>query len=99
MPRIRYIALLSAAPPALAAYYRESFGLQQLEGSPAGDVALTDGSVKLAIFQLRDALGEARMEPGLHRLGIAIDNVEEVKARFRRQNPRGVLVPELPGPH
>jgi catechol 2,3-dioxygenase-like lactoylglutathione lyase family enzyme len=98
MSRVRYIAILSEQPQALAAFYRGTFGLQALGESPAGDVVLGDGAIKLVIFRIRGDLGEARMEPGLHHLGIAVDSLERAKARFRRHNPRGVMVPEPRGP-
>src|SRR3954462_15347758 len=99
MSRLRYIAILSEQPPALADFYRRIFGLHALGDSPAGDLVLGDAVTKLVIFRIRGDLGEARMEPGLHHLGVAVDSLERVKARFRRHDPRGVMVPEPRGPH
>jgi catechol 2,3-dioxygenase-like lactoylglutathione lyase family enzyme len=99
MTRIRYIAILSGEPRALASYYRSTFGMCDLGESAAGDMSITDGYINLTIFKIRGDLGEARMEPGLHHLGIEVDNLEPSKARFRKHNPRGVMVPEMPGIH
>ncbi len=99
MPRVRYIAILSDEPRALASYYRSTFGMRDLGESATGDMSITDGFINLTIFKIRGDLGEARMEPGLHHLGIEVDSLEQTKARFRRHNPRGVMVPEMPGIH
>lgn len=99
MSRVRYIAVLSDEPRALAAYYRGAFGMRELGGSATGDVSITDGFVNLTIFKIRGDLGEARIEPGLHHLGVEVENLEQTKARFRKHNPRGVMVPEMPGIH
>jgi catechol 2,3-dioxygenase-like lactoylglutathione lyase family enzyme len=99
MPRVRYLAILSDEPRALASYYRGAFGMRELGASATGDVSITDGFVNLSIFKIRGDLGEARMEPGLHHLGIEVENLEQTKARFRKHNPRGVMVPEMPGIH
>jgi catechol 2,3-dioxygenase-like lactoylglutathione lyase family enzyme len=94
MPRVRYIAILAQDPTRLAAFYRNTLGLCDLGQSPAGDLSLTDGQFNLTVFRLRPELGEARMDAGLHHIGIDVDNFEQAKARFRRFNPRCVMVPE-----
>src|SRR5207237_10185210 len=40
------------------------------------------------------ALGEMRMEPGLHHIGLEVDNLEEVKGRYLAINPRGMILQE-----
>lgn len=92
--RLRYIAYLTEKPDMLAEFYRDQFGFTEQARSPAGDISLIDGAVKLALFRARDDLGEARIEIGLHHVGFAVDSIAQVKARFRRFAPRGVLVPE-----
>jgi catechol 2,3-dioxygenase-like lactoylglutathione lyase family enzyme len=94
MPRVRYVAVLAESPANLAAFYRDSFGLRTLGESPAGDVSLTDGAINLTLFKLRPELGEARMERGLHHIGVEVDNIERAKSAFRRFNPRCLIVPE-----
>src|SRR5437016_522161 len=94
MARIRYLAILSAEPSALADFYVNNFDLHELGCSAEGDVTLTDGGFNLTLFQHRLGLHEPRMETGLHHLGIAVDNVEEVVARYRARYPRGTVVAE-----
>jgi catechol 2,3-dioxygenase-like lactoylglutathione lyase family enzyme len=94
MPRIRYLALLSAQPDTLAGFYRRQLGLDELGRTPDGDVTLTDGGFNLTLFRHRPQLHEPRMEHGFHHLGIAVDNVEEVVARYRARYPRGVVIAE-----
>lgn len=92
--RIRYLTIFSEKPEALAVYYGQRFGFTEMARADSGDVSLTDGAIRLAIVRLRDALGEVQMTPGLHHLGVDVESIEAVKARFRRLCPRGVLVPE-----
>jgi catechol 2,3-dioxygenase-like lactoylglutathione lyase family enzyme len=62
--------------------------------SPEGDISLTDGFYNFTLFKRRFALREPRMEPGLHHIGVEVDCLEEVKARYFEFNPRGIIVPE-----
>jgi catechol 2,3-dioxygenase-like lactoylglutathione lyase family enzyme len=94
MSRIRYLAILCVEPAALAGFYRRRFGMEELGRTAAGDVSLTDGGFNLTLFKQRPQLHEPCMEPGLHHLGIAVDNVDETLARYRAFNPRGVVIAE-----
>jgi catechol 2,3-dioxygenase-like lactoylglutathione lyase family enzyme len=94
MARIRYLALLCADPAALAGFYRHIFGMEEAGRSQAGDVTLTDGGFNVTLFRLRPELREPRMEPGLHHIGIAVDDVDAVVARYRARYPRGTVVAE-----
>jgi catechol 2,3-dioxygenase-like lactoylglutathione lyase family enzyme len=94
MARIRYLALLCAEPAALAGFYRRNFGFHELGASADGDVTLTDGGFNVTLFRNRPDLHEPRMESGLHHLGIAVDNVDEVVARYRKRYPRGTVIAE-----
>lgn len=94
MSRIRYLAILSSDPAALASFYVTQFGLAELGRNPDGDVSLTDGGFNLTLFRNRRELRELHKENGLHHLGIAVDNVDEVVARYRKLYPRGTVVSE-----
>src|SRR4029079_9897728 len=83
MARIRYLALLCAEPVTLASFYKAHFGLDELGRTPGGEVALTDGRVNRTLFRTRPALHEPHMENGIHHLGVAVDDVEAVVARYR----------------
>jgi catechol-2,3-dioxygenase len=93
-PRIRYLAMLSNDPAALAGFYRGQFGLAELGRSEEGDVSLTDGGFNLTLFRNRHQLREPHLETGLHHLGIAVDDIEAIVARYRAFNPRGTMVKE-----
>ena len=45
-------------------------------------------------FQEAPALGEMHMDTGLHHIGLQVDDLEEVKGRFLRLNPRGMIIQE-----
>jgi catechol 2,3-dioxygenase-like lactoylglutathione lyase family enzyme len=94
MARIRYLALLCVDPAALASFYANSFGMEELGRSAEGDVTLTDGGFNLTLFQHRPQLREPSMEVGLHHLGIAVDDIDATVARYRAFNPRGVVMAE-----
>jgi catechol 2,3-dioxygenase-like lactoylglutathione lyase family enzyme len=94
MSRISYLALLCAEPAALAGFYGDCFGLEEIGRTEAGDVTLTDGGFNLTLFKQRPQLREPGMEIGLHHIGIAVENVERTLARYRAFNPRGVVIAE-----
>jgi len=94
MARIRYLALLCADPTALAGFYKQHFGLDELGRTEAGDVTLTDGGYNLTLFKNRPALHGPHMEQGFHHLGVAVDNIDALVARYRARYPRGTVVAE-----
>jgi catechol 2,3-dioxygenase-like lactoylglutathione lyase family enzyme len=94
MARIRYLAFLCTDPAALATFYRGNFGMDEIGRSHDGDVTLTDGGFNLTLFRQRGALHEPRMEQGLHHIGIAVDDIDTVIARYRARYPRGTVIAE-----
>src|SRR4030095_3169335 len=92
--RIRYLAFLCADPAKLADFYRRNFGLGELGRNADGDVTLPDGAFNLTLFRHRPALRELRMEQGLHHIGITVDDVDAVVARYRARYPRGTVIAE-----
>ena len=94
MARIRYLAFMCTDAAKMADFYRRFFALTDLGTSKEGDISLTDGFANLTFLQMRPKLGEPRMEIGLHHLGIEVDDLEAVKARYLKFNPSGCIVPE-----
>jgi len=94
MSRIRYLAMLSEEPAKLAGFYARNFGLSELGRSSAGDVSLTDGSFNFTFLRPRPQLREPHMTIGLHHLGIAVDDIDAVVARYCAFSPRGTVVAE-----
>ncbi|MDX1484298.1 MAG: VOC family protein [Alphaproteobacteria bacterium] len=92
--QLRYLAILSHNPSALAAFYNRVFALRELARSDDGDVALTDGYVNISLYRLRPQLGEPRLELGLHHIGFQVDDLDRVIARYHAINPRGLVVEE-----
>ncbi|HLG71661.1 MAG TPA: VOC family protein [Chloroflexota bacterium] len=86
---LRYLAIVSEQPAALAAYYKTFYGLRELGQSAAGDVTLTDGFYNLTIFQAQP--GD---KFGLHHVGVAVDDLREVEARLEEAMPEAELTPE-----
>jgi catechol 2,3-dioxygenase-like lactoylglutathione lyase family enzyme len=87
---IRYVALVSDQPEAVAGYYQTFYGLRELGRSGTGDISLTDGFYNLTI--LRPHAGEDRV--GLHHIGIAVDDLAEVEGRLEDALPSFELLPE-----
>jgi len=94
MATLRYIAFISENPETLTEFYRRFLGTDEIGRSPEGDISITDGFYNLTLFKKRPALGEMRMEPGLHHIGLEVDNLEEVKGRYLAINPRGMILQE-----
>jgi catechol 2,3-dioxygenase-like lactoylglutathione lyase family enzyme len=99
MARIRYLAFLCNDADRIADFYIRHFALTELGRSSDGDVSLTDGFANLSFLQMRAALGEPRMEVGLHHVGVEVDDIEAVRDRYLAFNPNGVFVPETDDLH
>jgi len=94
MATLRYIAFLAEKPEKLVDFYHRFLGTEELGRSPEGDITITDGFYNLMFFKKRSGLGEMHMDTGLHHIGLQVDDLEDVKARFLKLNPRGVIIPE-----
>jgi catechol 2,3-dioxygenase-like lactoylglutathione lyase family enzyme len=94
MARIGYLAMLCTDPAALAGFYRHNFGMEEAGRSADGDVTLTDGGFNVTLFRHRTQLHEPHMELGLHHIGVAVDDIDAVVARYRARYPRGTVVAE-----
>jgi catechol 2,3-dioxygenase-like lactoylglutathione lyase family enzyme len=94
MATLRYIAYLANEPEKLADFYGRFLGTEELSRSAEGDISITDGYYNLTFFKKRPSLGEMHTELGLHHIGLQVDDLEEVKGRFIRFNPRGMIIQE-----
>lgn len=94
MATLRYIAYLAHDPEKLADFYHHFLRTEELGRSADGDISITDGYYNLTFFKKRPSLGEMHMELGLHHIGLQVDDLEDVKGRFIRFNPRGTIIPE-----
>ena len=94
MSTLRYIAYLAEDPAKLVEFYHRFLGTEELGRSPEGDITITDGFYNLTFFKKRPALGEMHMDTGLHHIGLQVDDLEEVKGRFLKLYPRGMIIQE-----
>jgi catechol 2,3-dioxygenase-like lactoylglutathione lyase family enzyme len=94
MATLRYVAFLADEPDKLADFYHRFLGTEELGRSAEGDVSITDGFYNLTFFRRRTELGEMRMDPGLHHIGVEVDDLEAVKGKFLALNPRGMILQE-----
>ena len=94
MAILRYVAYLSENPEKLVDFYHRFLATQELGRSPEGDITISDGFYNLTFFKKRPALGEMQTETGLHHIGLEVDDLEEVKGRFLKFNPRGTIIQE-----
>ena len=90
---VRYLAIVSHTPHRLAGFYATHFGLRELGRSPEGDVSLTDGFYNMTFLLHRPGIIEA----GGRRVGIAVDDVEELEDRLERHGAK--LEPDEGGLH
>src|SRR5512145_3068479 len=82
--QIRYLAIVSERPEALAGFYSRYFSMRELGRSDTGDVALTDGFYNISILKPRDGASEL----GISQLGITIDDIGEIEARLKEFAPK-----------
>ena len=94
MATLRYVAFLAQDPAKLVEFYHRFLRTEELGRSPEGDISITDGYYNLTFFRQRPALGEMRMDLGLHHIGLEVDNLEETKGKFLALNPRGMILQE-----
>ncbi|HLI28856.1 MAG TPA: VOC family protein [Chloroflexota bacterium] len=81
-PRIRHIAICAEDVPALAAFYRHTFGLKEVARQQSDDgfaIYLTDGYINLAILPSPKA-----GPPGINHLGFEVEDVREI-ARLAKE--------------
>ena len=76
MAKIRHISLNAEDPRALAEFYKQTFGMQELklgaEGSPA--IYLSDGYIQFVILPARGA------HEGIDHFGFEVENVQAAVA-------------------
>ena len=94
MATLRYIAYLAEDPARLVDFYHRFLGTEELGRTADGDITITDGFYNLTFFKNRPELGEMQTNNGLHHIGVQVDDLEEVKGRFIRMFPRGMIIPE-----
>ncbi len=99
MATLRYLAFLSEDPDRLASFYGRFLGTKEIGRSPHGDVSITDGFYNLTFLKKRPALLEPGMETGLHHVGFQVESLEEIKERYLKFNPRGVVREEAADIH
>ena len=81
MARIKHIAITTKDPPAVAAFYKQAFGLKQLRRSPNGSVFLSDGHINLAILNWKteksaDVGAHGPNFSGIHHFGFEVDDLD-----------------------
>ena len=94
MAILRYVAYLAEDPAKLVEFYHRFLGTEELDRTPQGDITITDGFYNLTFFKNRPELGEMQTNNGLHHIGVQVDDLEEVKGRFLRMYPRGMIIQE-----
>ena len=91
--QIRYLAIVTEQPEALAGFYSKYFSLRELGRSYTGDIALTDGFYNISLLKPRDGAREI----GISHFGITIDNINEIVARLKKFAPEKEVLPEAGG--
>jgi catechol 2,3-dioxygenase-like lactoylglutathione lyase family enzyme len=81
MARIKHIALTTANPDKVAAFYTAAFGLKEIRRSPSGAVFLTDGHINLAILNWKtekdaDVGANGPNYNGIHHFGFEVDDLD-----------------------
>jgi catechol 2,3-dioxygenase-like lactoylglutathione lyase family enzyme len=71
--------------------------MTEVSRSDEGDVSVTDGFYKFAIFQIRPDLAELKMEVCAHHVGVEVESIDETLRLYRDFNPRGIVRDERKG--
>lgn len=98
MAQVKYIAFLSNEPGKLANFYCTYLDMKEIQRTSDGDIIISDGFYSLSIFKPRSSLDEARLELGLHHIGLKVDDLDTVLKKYRAFNPRGLVIKERRGP-
>ncbi|MCH8282885.1 MAG: VOC family protein [Chloroflexi bacterium] len=108
MVKIKHIAYTTTDPDKMAAFFKESLGMEEVGRGSAGHVYLSDGELNLTIRKCKtgDDVDVGTFGPdysGIHHIGFVVDNVEEcaasmVKAGAKRLTPEGGGRNRGPGP-
>ena len=91
MPKIRHIAIVSSNREKLAEFYKQAFGMKQVQGE-GGAIYLSDGSINLALNP-----HYAGREPGLYHFGFEVENGEKIVERLKKVNPNKLPKPRPNG--
>jgi len=97
--RLRYIAIVTQRPEALASFYSTYFGMLELGRGAEGDISLTDGFYNLALLKQRAGLDVPDDRLGLSHYGIEIDDIHEIEARLEEFAPNADIRQEPGGLH
>ncbi|MFM1815977.1 MAG: hypothetical protein RLZ98_2672 [Pseudomonadota bacterium] len=95
---VRYVAFLTDDPDSLSRFYSRHFGFDELGRSNEGDVSITDGYMNFTFLKRRD-LHFARNECGLHHIGLAVDDIDDVRARYKAIYPNRPIIEQPGGKH
>ena len=76
---VRYLAVNTPRPEAMADYYKKYFGLREVVRSREGDIALSDGWFKLSLL----ARWPDAEIAGMSHYGVAVDDLDELQRRLK----------------
>ena len=77
MPKIRHIAIVSSNREKLAEFYKQAFGMKQVQGE-GGAIYLSDGSINLALNP-----HYAGRKPGLYHFGFEVEDLDILKKKLK----------------
>ena len=82
LARIRHLAIKSADPERLGAFYEKAFDMEILHRAPNGAVFLTDGYLTLALLKSRPG----DIPPGINHFGFHVDDAQAVSKSIEAMN-------------
>lgn len=90
---VRYLAVNTPRPEAMADYYKTYFGLHEVLRSADGGIALSDGWFKLCLL----AHWPDDEIAGMSHYGIAVDSLDALQERLKQFGPHTEIAPDLGG--
>ena len=82
MAKIRHIGITTRDPDKTAAFYKEAFGMVEVQRSPNNEgVVLSDGYFNVTLLKFKeDRYGGGH--PGLHHFGFHVEDLDETEAKL-----------------
>jgi|SRR5689334_12364631 catechol 2,3-dioxygenase-like lactoylglutathione lyase family enzyme len=94
MPAIRHIAIYAKDPPALAEFYKTTFGMKEVKRrseEEGGSIFVSDGYVNLAILQTHG------QPEGLYHFGFQVEDAMAIGRRAREAGASHQMSPRPTG--
>lgn len=96
---VRYVAFLTDDPDNLSDFYCRHLKFDVLGKSNKGDISISDGYMNLTFLKRRNEFHFQHNECGLHHIGLAVEDMDDVRTRYRALYPNRPIIEQPGGKH